>query len=177
MSPLRKPQGQRGSVLVGVIALSLAMTLAAGGLMVMSINTAKDESGSATDIQLHYAAESAMHMAAYWLKYSAADDLENRNWNKPSFVLTSTSEFHDDPGYATIEGMQVKVSLIANATGDAPHSLQALAKDGVNKGILKITWDMVSADAIAGADPDDPYTPKSNIIMRNWKESYLPDDT
>jgi hypothetical protein len=176
MKAIRMMQSQRGSILVGVIALSMAMTLAAGGLIVMSINTAKDESGSATDIQLHYAAESAMQMAAYWLKYYNASDIEDRDWMKPEFVLTSTGLI-DNPGYATIEGMQVKVTLIANTTGDAPHTLQALAKDGVNKEILRITWDVVSAAAIAGADPNNPYIEKSNITMRNWKESYLPDDT
>lgn len=161
---------QRGSVLVGVIALSLSMTLIAGGVIVMSVNSSTDEANSRRDIQMHYAAESGMQMGLYWARYYEKIDLEDPDWKKPEYVLSQTDN-HGTPGFADINGMKVRVALVARVGGAGPpHTLEVLVKDGINPGILKVTWDINSADAFTDADHDV----KSRPSASNWKETYLP---
>jgi len=65
----RQPLGsRRGSVLAGVIALTLIVSLAASGFIMVSSATQTDDVGSLSRTKLYYAAQSGLQMGVYFLK-------------------------------------------------------------------------------------------------------------
>lgn len=161
-------RGQGGSVLVGVLAISLALTLAAGSLLATAANTAITETGSARDHQLHYAAEAGAQLGVRWAKTYAKAEIGNPAWPAVMpFVITV-----GDAGWMPLNGMQVKVSLLPGPGGpdpdDVQHILRVQAKDEHNQGTLEINWD------ISDVQPDAPAPIFCKFMLSNWREQYLP---
>ncbi len=163
-------RGQRGSVLAGVIALSLVMTLAAAGLITMSANTSIAEISSGADLQLHYAAEAGALLGVCWARNYAPVKIADNTWPTPDTTTITRGPLSD--GWENIDGFQVKVVMlkppIAGAGPEVLHRLQVRARDGVNRGVLKISWDIVGVNI----EPGDPL--RCNPVRANWKEIYDP---
>ena len=163
---------QRGSVLVGVVALSLAMTIAAGGLIVMSANSALSDVDATKDLELRLAAEAGMQMGLQWTRYYSVADLNDPAWMAPGFVLTYESL--GVPGFEDFDGTKVKVSLLSNAMGGGfAHYVEALAKEDNGPGILRITCNVIAEPAVS---PPASYIPIiSHPQLLDWKETYHPE--
>jgi hypothetical protein len=160
---------QKGSVLVGVLGLCVAITIAASGLITTAANVSGTEIDSGRDLQLHYAAEAGMQMGVRWTRAFAYADVSNSAWpaGQPAFVVT-----RGDAGFETINGMKVKVVFLSGVAGGGVHTLQIIAKDPTRpRGTLEINWQINSAD------PSSPLPLKSKPNLAKWKEFYHPYDT
>jgi hypothetical protein len=150
-------KNQRGSVLVGVIGISIAMSVAAGGFILLSSNTAGIEVGSATNLQLHYAAESGIFMGVRWVK---AHNNAGTAW--PNYqVITPGGE-----SFTTIDGIKVKVTFEVGAPGGGAYQLKSVATPGSGMEMVEVSWQINSfnPDAAGKAVPS----------LQNWKETYTP---
>jgi hypothetical protein len=153
--------GQRGSVLVGVLAISLILTVAASGYLFVMGNTGKDELANANDQTLHYAAESAMYMAVKWVRgHSKAFHADT--WDG-SLVLTPGTD-----GYSNIDGILARVVITGLPGGPPLRRLRCYATAGSGKDTLVLTWLLDRVDQ----DLSDPL--RCIPFLSNWQESYLP---
>lgn len=150
------------------MAISLAMTVAAGGFIAMAGNNSVTEIGSGRDQQLHYAAEAGAQLGVRWARTYLNTEIGDPGWPAVMpFAITA-----GDDGWVTLNGMQVKVILLPGPGGpdpeDVQHVLRVLAKDDFNQGTLEINWDIsdVQADGVA------PIFCK--FELSNWREIYLP---
>jgi hypothetical protein len=131
---------QRGSVLIGVMALSLLMTIAASGFILVTANTANDGLGSAANRQLHYAAESGLYLGIRWARsYDVGDPavltIDDPTWWADGLVLTKDQ--YGTAGFADIDGMSVMVILGPDPAGGR-HRLTSLATAGPGQDTLEI---------------------------------------
>ncbi len=155
-------KNQKGSILVGVIALSLVMSLAAGGFIILSTNTAKDGLISASDLQLQYAAESGMHMAIRWTRAYDKGKINDSTWAK-NFVLT-----RGPGGFDTLNGKLVKVTF--GYEGQGVHTINSLATGPSGHPILQISQVIDSAtDGPGGVSPL-----VSTPVLSSWTQVAFP---
>jgi len=152
-------KNQRGSILIGVLAMSLIMTVAAGGLLFVASNSGNDEQRSAEDVTLHYAAESAIYLGLRWIRYHGWTFHDAHK--SETMVLT-----WPETDYALIDDVKVRVVLKPN--GLPKRTLEATAFSDISKDTLVVGW---SVDTIRTA-LDDPL--RSKPILSNWYEYYLP---
>lgn len=150
-------KNQRGSVLVGVIGISIAMSVAAGGFILLSANTAGTEVRSATNLRLHYAAESGIFMGVRWVK---THNFVGTAW--PSYLVITP----DEESFTTIDGIKVKVTFETGAAGGGNYQLRSVATQGDNMEKVEVSWQINSfnPDAANKAVPS----------LQNWKETYTP---
>jgi hypothetical protein len=158
--PRQSLKNQKGSILVGVILLSLAMTIAAAGFLLYVSNGSKDMDLAAQDIALHNAAESGMLMGVRWLREHPKADLMG---GLVDVLLTDTAG-----EYTTLDGYQIKVWL----KGNPNRLLQCIATKGFGEDSLGITWH-VEDDVRSG--PDSLTGPlRSSPNLTNWTETLKP---
>lgn len=60
--------GERGSILAGVMGISIVMALAAGGLLIIASNSSNDEDMAFRRAGCYLDAESGLMMGVAWLK-------------------------------------------------------------------------------------------------------------
>lgn len=148
-------KNQRGSVLVGVIGISIAMSVAAGGFILLSGNTAKIETDSKANLQLHYAAESGMYMGVRWIKEHAS----TTTW--PNYmVLTPGGE-----SFTSMDGSKVKVTFEKVLACAGCYVLASFATAGTGTDTLKIVWQINSITNVLN---------KAYPWMDFWKERLIP---
>jgi hypothetical protein len=150
---------QRGSVLVGVVALSLAMSVAAGGLILLSGNAAKDNQMSTENLSLHYAAESGMYLGVNWMRLHPRGEMISSTWVGP-LVLTGSGGGE----YSSIDGIPVRVSFHDGPPGI--RILKSIATQGAGKDTLELTWRVYQADSIDATH----WKPRLN----HWTETFRP---
>jgi hypothetical protein len=123
---MQKPEltvQQKGSSLVGVMALTLIMSLAAGGFLVFSTNVAKNGLASASDLQLQYAAESGIQLGLRWTRNYPPANVNDITWSTGTVLTQGVA------GFEQINGRWVKVTLIYEGVG--VHSIQSLAAESI----------------------------------------------
>ncbi len=148
-------RSQRGSVLAGVLGLSVVMAIAAGGMIVASGNAGNLTSASNQDLSLHYAAESGMLMGARWIRTHTQTTYASPLWTTGTLDLTG--------GYSLLDGFQVKTWIEHISGGIDTLRTRAFLEGG--KDTLQLSW---TVDAVGNAaDPNRP-------ILSNWKEKYVP---
>ncbi|MEO6096783.1 MAG: hypothetical protein ABIW76_14225 [Fibrobacteria bacterium] len=153
--------GQTGSVLAGVIAISVILSVAASGYLFVMGNSGKDEVAYANDQTLHYAAESAMYLAVKWIRgHSKA--YHDDTWNG-SLVLTPGPN-----GYSNIDGALARVDITGLPGGPPLRRLRCHATAGAGKDTLVLTW------LLDKVDPDPGDALKCIPFMSTWQESYNP---
>ena len=148
---------EKGSVLVGVLAISIVMTLAAGGFILVAGNSSKDIQVSESDLSLHYAAESGANLGVAWIREQPAES--HVSWDGSISLNT------EPDGYTNINGVQVRISVEGVAGGTPLRRVRCSATKGLNMNVLVITWDVLSVTA-NGA--------KCTPVLANWTESYTP---
>jgi hypothetical protein len=143
---------QKGSILAGVLALSVAMTAVAGGYVLMAGNTAGRRLDSQEDLRLHYAAEAGMLVGVRWLKEYGPEYIQNKLWTDT--VRISGPEYRID---------NCPVSVVLFLTAGGWYRFRSLATLGDKRDTLAITLDVNSSQ---------PGIPKSHPWTDNWQESY-----
>lgn len=159
-------KGQRGSILAGVLALTMAMTAIAGGYILMSGNTAGRRLDAMDDLRLHNAAEAGALLGMRWLKEHDAKYYGKNPtiWDKE--VPITPTDF-------SIDNIGVQVKAVPTPTGPGIFQINSQATSMDQKEILVITWSINSA---AAPDPADPTNNgfKSTPYTDNWIETYKP---
>jgi hypothetical protein len=154
--------GQRGSVLVGVLALSLVMTIAASSYIMLSTNSAKDALSAGTDKQLFYAAESGMNIALRWIRgYSHVNLIARTIPN--NLTLTKGTN-----GYQSLNGALVKVILLWGGPGEGLYTIKSIAYSEATHDTLRIT--QFVSNPIAG--PGAPLL--STVFPSDWSQDSHP---
>lgn len=146
-------RGQAGSILVGVIALSLVMTVAAAGFLYLAANTDRDELDTLRSTQRFNAAETGLVMGMAWLRAKSQVYIET---DAPDSVPISG-------GYQAMDGWQVEVVLRKTP---GVRTLKSRATEGSGKDTLEITW---RVDAVEAVVP-----PFSILRMRDRQETLKP---
>ncbi len=158
--PRQSLKNQKGSILVGVILLSLAMTIAAAGFLLYVSNGSKDTDQAVQDMALYNAAESGMLMGVRWMRGQTKAGLEAGLVDR---LLSDTVG-----EYAFIDGYRVRVWL----QGNPNRLLKCLATKGPREDTLGITWHI--KDTVARG-PDWPAGPLlSSPDLNNWKDTLKP---
>jgi hypothetical protein len=155
-------KGQRGSILIGVLAMSLIMTVAAGGMMFVAANSGNDEQGSAENLTLHYTAESGIYLGLKWIR--GHDSVFHDTHKAETMVLTLPED-----GYDLIDGINLRVVLKPHPDGLPKRTLETTAFYDGAKDTLVVKW----AVEIRRALGLDSLT-RSRSILSQWQESYLP---
>lgn len=159
--------GQRGSILIGVLILTLAMAIAVNGLILSASNNSLIEEDSMRDLKMHYAAETGMQIGVRWSRAYDENLINDSLWPtaEPNFTITNGTD-----GFATIHGMKVKVVFGRDPSLVGRHLIRVWAKDGINKGVLETTWQISTA-----SEKEVPPI-HSDPNLKTWKEIYHPDD-
>lgn len=146
-------RGQAGSVLVGVMALCLVMTIAASGFLLLASNSDKDELESLRSTQRFNAAESGLLMGMAWLRAKSQVYIESRP--EDSVAISA--------GYQPMDGWQVEVVLCKTP---GVSTLKSRATQGPGTDTLEVTW---RVDAVEAVVP-----PFSILRMRDRQETLKP---
>ena len=150
-------KGERGSVLVGVIALSTIMLTAAGGLLLVESVAGNYEDDSWNESRLRYGAESGIMMGSAWLRAGPASFINDMPANA-TFPITPT------PGNWITEDL-VQVIVVVENDG-AVKRLRSRATMGSET--VQITWDIQGPAAVL--DVGGFARPR----MTNWRETLIP---
>lgn len=114
--------GQRGSALIGVLSLGLAMTIAASGYVMIASSVGRSIPDEEVRAQMHYDAESALRLGLRWMKkYTNAPGCNT--W--PADLVLSQGV---DNGWISLNASTVKVSLEPGAPGGGCRTIRAFAK-------------------------------------------------
>jgi hypothetical protein len=122
--------GQSGSAMMGVVGLSVIMTLAASGYLMLNANTGRSIDYVKEDRALHFAAESGLMMGASWFKRYAPASYA-AYW--PTAPRTLTTGAH-----IVINGHQVRVWI--ETAPDGNRLLKSVATKGSGQMEETITW-------------------------------------
>ncbi|MDB5103251.1 MAG: hypothetical protein JWP91_940 [Fibrobacteres bacterium] len=160
MPKFSKPQlvSQKGSVLVMVLGLSMAMSMAAASLMWVAGNSINGEDASFRRMQCYNDAESGLLIGTGWLR------------NHPNSVnIISTNQISWTAGGQVIfsgaleNGSSVTVKVIDNAPAAPPNAPKTVAATAVKGDItLQLRCDVdIRPGAPAGTPP--------NLSLTNWQ--------
>ena len=152
-------KNQQGSILVGILALSLVMTMAAGGFILLSGNTTNRVSMSQQNLQLHYAAEAGIHLAVRWTRNYPIDKINDVTWADPLDLTTGLN------GYDILNGYKIKVTIFNGGAGT--HWLKSFAIGPDHTDSLEITQ-QINIATVAPA----PF--KSTPALSKWIEIIPP---
>jgi hypothetical protein len=159
-------KGQKGSILVGVLALSIAMTTIAGGYILVSGNTASRRLDAMDDLRLHYAAEGGAQLGLRWLKA-----YDSTYYGRKPTVWDE--EVRITPDNFQIDNFGVQVKAVPTPPSSAvPFKIVSQATSMDKKNTLVISWSINSATDQHPADPAHNYI--SIPYTDNWVETYGP---
>jgi hypothetical protein len=159
-------KNQRGSILAGVLALTMAMTAIAGGYILMSGNTAGRRLDSIDDLRLHNAAEAGALLGMRWLK-----EYEAKYYGEAPPVWDT--EVPITPADYEIDNIKVQVKAVHTPAGPGIFQINSRAISLDQKETLVITWAINSADDLSAADQATKGYKSTNATDR-WVETYLP---
>lgn len=143
---------QRGSVLVGVLGISIVLTMAAGSLLMVAANSRSDEDQAFQRAACYLDAESGLQMGAEWLRTyqgaTNADDIIKTNQGWAGKVLV--------PGTVFENGSAVTVTVSDMAGG---KTLTSRAVRGTEA--AQFSWDV-------GVDAGGTLA-RPNLALKNWR--------
>jgi hypothetical protein len=152
---------QKGSILVGVVAISLMMTAAAGGFLVLAGNSSGDSEDYSNELAFRYAAESALVMGAACIRAHSKSVYDGPWPGGDTQVLTPGLG-----GYSNFNGIQARVSI--HRSPGVPDILKCIAIPISNTGTLILTWTIERVVV-------DPVNSTLCIpILSNWSETFQP---
>jgi hypothetical protein len=148
--------GQRGSILVAVLALSIALSMAAASLMLVAGNSRNDEDLAFRRRGCYLDAESGLMMGVEWLRVNsnAAFITGSRGWTGNTLTLFADQTFDNNS--------LVTVTVTDLAPAAPPKTVTARAVNGSE--VVQVSWD-VDVDA-GGGNAGDGY-PK--LTLKNWR--------
>ena len=157
---------QRGSILVGVIGLSAIVTVALAGFLTMAGSSNRLQADSESEIQLHYAAESAMDMGLRWLRTYPSTKTGNPAWPaSPVYLNSILGDFTD------LEGCKVRVRFSATPGEFEPHKITCFATFGGGRDTLEINYYL--ATTVDNQEVENGTT-LSGLTMSQWREIIHP---
>lgn len=140
MSRCRKPAvGQKGSLMVIVLAFSIVLVLAAGSLVLVVGNSRGDEDGAYKRVGCFNDAESGLLIGVGWLRNSPGSrTLITTDQFWPGNAMVLFSDFPAD------NGSLVTVTIIDNVPGGAPtKTVVSRAVSGTET--TQLSWDIGAA--------------------------------
>jgi len=157
---------QRGSILAGVVGLTVVVTAALGGFLVMVGSSNRIEADSETETQLHYAAESAMDMGLRWLRTYPVTKTNVSNW--PAAPITLNSATGD---FTLQDGAWVKVIFSASPAEFEAHKLRCFATLGSGRDTLEINYYLALTTQV---QEDEGGTTLYGLATAQWRETIHP---
>lgn len=151
--------GQRGSALVGTIALSLVLTISAAGFILVTGNGQGTEKEGLNELQLFNAAESGLLMGARWLRANTPAEIDG--FADPSIRVLTTGM----NGFAPMEGFLVRV-FVRRQAGTLTVVSQATPAHDAR--VRQLQWRVDAYIAGPGAGLN------STLDLRDWTESSVP---
>ena len=164
-------RGQRGSILVVVLSLSIIMTAAAAAYLALGTNAGGASADSQRISRTYLAAESGLVLGVRWCKYYTAGNFLVDTW-MDSLILTQSS-VPGVEGWADFDGVQVKV-VFKHGTGGGHHELNSYATAGPGLGMVKLSMQINGGVAIVGAPPGAPVTTFDGGYVSIWIDSLFP---
>jgi hypothetical protein len=154
---------QKGSILIGVMAMSVAMTVAASGLILLSANTDMGGSANLESMALRNAAESGAQMGVRWIRNYLETDIPT-TWND-SLVLTPGVD-----GFMNLDGIKVKVKFVDDPGAGGGHfAVKTWATYGPKRDTLEIIWQVNSLNP-----PTSGSGVSCNANLGEWAETLHP---
>lgn len=147
--------GQRGSILVAVLGLSIALSMAAASLMLVAGNSKNDEDLAFRRRGCYLDAESGLLMGVAWLRVNNAAFITGaRGWTGNAQTLFTDQTFDNKS--------TVTVTVTDNVPSLPPKTVTARAVNGSET--VQLSWD-VDVDAVSGNASDGH--PK--VKLTNWR--------
>jgi hypothetical protein len=138
--------GQRGSILAGVVALSMVMSLSAASLLLVASNSRNDEDMAFRRAGCYLDAESGLMLGAAWLKKKGFKFIsENQGWGGNLKTL---------PPIDLDNNSSVTLKIIDNTTS---KTLTSRAVNGTES--AQFSWDI---------GVDNTVTP-TTLTLTNWR--------
>lgn len=148
---------EQGSVLVTVLGLSIAMSLAAGSILLVAGNAQNDEDQEFLRQRCFNDAESGLMIGAAWMKYRANARTfitTNQGWTGNATTLFADSLYEN--------GSRVTVTLSDNTQNGQPtKTVSSRAVLGTLS--LQFSWD------IGASTDNDPSDGSPILSMANWR--------
>ena len=126
--------GQNGSVLAGVLSISVALSLVAGGFVAVVAEKSNQETTAISNLQVQYAAEAGMLMGLRWTRYYPFASIDEPTF-AANLVLTPGTD-----GFQNMDGIYVKVVFLSGGLG--VHVMQSFATLGTHQDTVELTWQM-----------------------------------
>lgn len=148
------PLGQKGSVLVMVMAFSIVLAMAAGSLLLVAGNATNDEDAAFRRLRCANDAESGLMIGVGWLRNSGSALIaaDQPLWPLDKLVLNLPNPTFEN-------GAQVTVTIVDNVT-NPPTIPAGPPKTVISRAILddvnvQFSWD-VDIDALRPPGPPPP---------------------
>lgn len=147
------PVGQKGSILIMVLAFSIVLAMAAGSLLLVAGNATSDEDAAFRRLRCANDAESGLMVGVGWLRIrdsvAAMIEVDQTSWPVDGFVLTLPN--------ATFEnGSQVTITIVDNVPVAPPNPPKTVISRAVLDGVIvQFSWD-VGIDTIYPPGPPPP---------------------
>jgi hypothetical protein len=158
--------GQRGSVLVAVMGISLILTAAAAGYLAIGASAGGANAANYRLTQTRLAAESGLVLGIRWFKQYPFGSVTNPLW-ATNMVLTPGTQ-----GWMPVDGIQVKV-VEQNLGGGSQRLVTSSATAGPGMDTVLLTLKITGANQIVGANPGDPQTNYTGDL-NTWTETLIP---
>ncbi len=156
--------GQRGSVLAGVMGLSIILTLAGMGYLMVLSHAQSQGENLERDMRLRNAAESALIVGT---RYAM------EGWRPSYYNSTSATINLISPGWIEMDGARINLYLDRRTT---PIRIicQATLLEGSDT--LELTWSVDSAVAATSSTyPKKPATDSlTRLVLKDWTETIIP---
>ena len=158
---------ERGSALVGTLALGIALTLGGVGLLALSANTQRSEAAELARSHAYWGAESGLHLGLRWLRGFDSADVNDRTVNPHDLGAINT-------GYRLLDGVWVDVKVEPGP--GCCYNIISKAFSGTQADTLRLEWRVVSVDSAKamGGEMDPGESKLCFFSMADWKESLLP---
>jgi hypothetical protein len=160
--------GQQGSILAGVVGLTVGITAALAAFLVVAGSSNRLEADSESETQLHYSAQSAMTMGLRWLRIFPDTKTNDLTWPATAVCLNSM------PGNFTImDGVWVKVVFFATPGEYQNHRIRCFATMGSGRDTLEINYYLASTD-MNSSKIDGNGATLYQLNMGQWRETIHP---
>ena len=161
---------QQGSILVGVIALSLFMTMAAAGFIALAGSSSNEETNFWNDMRRFRVAESGLLMGVRWLRENTDAQVTAIPDDGVFRRITPGTGWREmsESGYSAGSDGELffQVEIAKNGGNITLRSEARLPGTPPDK--LRLEWTTTSIDGGHAAPL------RQNLVMANWTETRLP---
>lgn len=157
---------QSGSVLAGIVAMTLIISIAGSSLLLLTANVSNDETDQLEKTKLQYASESGVLMGVRWLRNQNVSYFDPLKQIIPAILTPASPAISCDVAhFCDLDGILVRLELIVpgdcTLVGECLGLISATAKS--NAGTFISSWRVKSYNGMAADGAD--------LVMKNWTEN------